>query len=368
MKIQEQALHQLIDIEPFILISALLLAAWGFYKFLLQNISVERHQRIQKQFHYIFRIYSFFTAFFLAYLFLYKLGLKFEIFLRPSIYAGLTTFIVGSAVVVKTSRLILLQYLFLGSMKAGVPLLLVNIFSLLLSFAIALWGISHFLGVDLAPILATSAALSIVLGLALQDTLGNLFAGISMQMDHSFEIGDWVEVITGNQKTVGQVTEISWRATTLTGWFNETITLPNRFLASAQISNYRKGEIALYRSQTFRVSHFVDTEQVRRILLDSLRLVTGIRHDLPAACVVMENHDSWLAFRLSFAIDDYSRQFFVGHDVLTQGLQCLLQNGIKPSKQQVDLDLEKNPLEQTSLAQTSLEQKLPPITPMNSHT
>jgi len=334
MKIQEQAIHQIIDIEPVVIISILLLAAWVFYKTLLKNVSPERHQKIQEQFGYIFKLYSFFVAFFIAYLFLYRLSNTFEMLSRPSVYMGIATFVAGSATVVKTSRLILLQYLFLGSMNAGVPLLLVNIFSLLLSFIIVLWGLSYFFGIDLAPILATSAALSIVLGLALQDTLGNLFAGISMQMDHSFEIGDWLEVTTGNQKTVGQVTEISWRSTTLTGWWNESVTLPNRVLASAQISNFKKGEIAIYRNQTFRVSHSVDTELVRQILLESLQLVSGVRHDLPASCVIIENHDSWLAFRLSFAIDDYSRQFLIGHDVLHKGLEALIKNGIEPCHQQ----------------------------------
>jgi small-conductance mechanosensitive channel len=339
MKIQEQAIHRLIDIEPFIIITLLLLSAWGFYKTLLKNVSSERHERIQKEFRYIFKLYSFFSSFFVTYITLYRLSSSFEIFLRPSVYVGLATFIAGSATIVKTSRLILLQYLFLGSMRAGVPLLLVNIFSLLLSFVISLWGLSYFLGIDLAPILATSAALSIVLGLALQDTLGNLFAGISMQMDHSFEIGDWLEVMNDGQKVVGQVTEISWRSTTLTGWWNESVTLPNRLLAGAQISNYRKGEVAVYRSQTFRLSHDIDTELVRKILLDSLRSVSGIRHDLPTSCVIVENHDSWLTFRLSFAIDDYGRQFVIGHEVLNKGLESLRKAGIQPCRQQLDISI-----------------------------
>jgi small-conductance mechanosensitive channel len=158
-----------------------------------------------------------------------------------------------------------------------------------------------------------------------------------MQMDHSFEIGDWLEIVNGNQKTVGQVTEISWRSTTLMGWWNESITLPNRLLASAQISNYRKGEVAIYRSQTFRVSHSVDTELVRQILLDSLRSVSGVRHDLPTACVIVENHDSWLTFRLSFAIDDYSSQYLIGHEVLQKGLETLIKNGIAPCHQQLGI-------------------------------
>lgn len=347
MQIQEQALHRLLDIEPLILISLLLLSAWGFYKFLLKDISPDRHQRIRYQFNYILKMFSFFIGFYFSYAIFYQLSDKFEMLGRSAVYLGLATVVAGAAVTVKTSRLILLQYLFLGRMKSGVPLLLVNIFSLIMSFAIALWGLSYFFSIDLGPILATSAALSIVLGLALQDTLGNLFAGISMQMDHSFEIGDWLEVTDSNQKTVGQVTEISWRSTTLTGWFNESVTLPNRFLASAQISNFRSGEVAIYRNQMFRVPLSVDTETVRRVLLESLLKVNGVRYDLPSTCVVFDNHDSWLGFRLSFAIDDYSRQFLIAHDVLAAGLQALKEQGIELAHQQYDLKLQPSKLAQS---------------------
>ena len=339
MKIQESSLHRLLDFEPFLLITALILAAWGFYKVLLKNATPERHQRIGEHFDYIFRMYAFFVGLFLSYLLLFKLSQELKALARPAIYMGLACFTVGAVVTVRTSRLILLQYLFLGSMRAGVPLLMVNIFSLLLSFAILLWSLTYFFAIDIAPLLATSAALSIVLGLALQDTLGNLFAGISLQMDHAFEIGDWLEIMNGSQKIIGQVSEISWRATTLTGWFNETITLPNRFLAGTQILNFRKGEVAIYRNQTFRVPHQVDAEWVRRLLLESLRSVVGIRHDLPAVCVIIENHDSWLAFRLSFAIEDYSRQYLIAHDVLAQGLAKLREANITPMYQQYQVHL-----------------------------
>lgn len=329
MKIQEQAIHKLLDIEPYFLILTLIGAAWAFYKLLLKGATDERHVRIKEHFRYIFQMFYFFTGLFVTYLVLFYLGQNFAVLNRLSIYIGIATFTVGAVVTVRTSRLILLQYLFLGSMRAGVPLLIVNIFSLLLSFAILLWSLSYFFDIDLAPLLATSAALSIVLGLALQDTLGNLFAGISLQMDHSFEIGDWLEVVNGSEKLIGQVSEISWRSTTLLGWFNEAITLPNRFLASAQILNFKKGEVAIYRRQTFRVTHDVDPEVVRRILLDSLRGIIGVRQDMPAYCVIIENHESWLAFRLSFAIEDYSHQYLIAHDVVANGLLKLKEAKIK---------------------------------------
>ena len=148
---------------------------------------------------------------FLAFIFLQTSEGQIGRFALVTPYIAMAAFVWGNVVFVKTCRLIVLQYLFLGSMRHGVPLLLVNIFSLILSIVLLFWGITHIFGVQVGPLLATSAAASVILGLAMQDTLGNLFAGISLQIDRSFEIGDWVEVVSGIQKTTGQVREITWR-------------------------------------------------------------------------------------------------------------------------------------------------------------
>ncbi len=327
MKIRTEALHHLIDFEPFILVTLLILLSYGFYKLFLKDASHERHISLGKQYKLISKVYQFLVGFFISYLLLFELSKSWPIALRASLYIGLSTFLIGAWLLVRTSRILLLQYLFLGSMRAGVPLLVVNIFSLILSFAIALWGLSYFFGIDLGPILATSAALSIVLGLALQDTLGNLFAGISLQMDRSFEIGDWLEVFIGGQKTVGQVSEISWRSTTLIGWTNEVIHTPNRTLASAQIYNFKKGELAIYRSQVFKLPYGVDLEKVRKILLDSIKSISGVRHDMAVICYISENHESWIGFKIAYAIDDYSTQFYVSHSVVEAGLNALYREG-----------------------------------------
>ena len=58
---------------------------------------------------------------------------------------------------------------------------------------------------------ATSAALSIVLGFALQETLANLFAGLALMLERPFEPGDWIQM----GKLTGQVQEVSWRAVRL---------------------------------------------------------------------------------------------------------------------------------------------------------
>lgn len=75
-----------------------------------------------------------------------------------------------------------------------------------------------------------------VIGLALQRTLGDLFAGVSLGIERPFRIGDWLEL--PEEDLIGQVVDLNWRATRLRGWDNATVVIPNGRMASASIKNY----------------------------------------------------------------------------------------------------------------------------------
>lgn len=326
--IQTQSLQNLIDFEPFLLLLSLLLLAWVFYKGFLKGVSESRHQSIRGHFSKLIRNYIV-----LALLFSLYLLFNSEHFSHPSLrklvpYLAIMTFCWGGMIFVKVSRLIILQYLFLGSMRAGVPLLIVNIFSLMMSVILTLWGVSQIFNLQIGPLLATSAAFSVILGLALQDTLGNLFAGIALQLDHNFEIGDWLEIYHGSQKTIGQVKEMTWRATTLIGWTDEVIVLPNRLMAGSQIANYQAGDTPFTRNQIFRLPYDVDVELAKKCLLHSLDRVPEIRKYPEPLCLITEHTESWLTFKLIFYIDNYGSQFVIGDKVVTEAWKALHQAGI----------------------------------------
>jgi len=104
--------------------------------------------------------------------------------------------------------------------------------------------LGHFvLRVDLGALLGTGAIAAAVVGLSLQEVLGNLFAGISLQLDPAFQVGDWLE-ITGNlrggpgrESLVGQVVSMTWRAVQLRTENGDTDIFPNRILAQAVVTN-----------------------------------------------------------------------------------------------------------------------------------
>lgn len=335
--IKIQALYGLLELEPFILLGCLIAISWVFYKFFLKEANEDRHRSIRNHFRALLRHYVFLSFLFFLFIFLQSSEPQLGNTIKITPYVALMTFIWGNVVFVKTSRLIVLQYLFLGSMKHGVPLLLVNIFSLLLSIVLVFWGITHVFGLQLGPLLATSAAASVILGLALQDTLGNLFAGISLQVDRNFEIGDWLEIVSGIQKTTGQVREITWRSTTLVGFSDELITLPNRFMANATISNFSPPDSPIVRRQIFRLAYGENIEYAKQILERTVAGIGEVR-GIPAPwAYVSEMTESWVEVKIIYFIDNYGSQFNIGDKVYIRGVEALSSAGLKLARQVIEI-------------------------------
>lgn len=89
--------------------------------------------------------------------------------------------------------------------------------------------------VDISPLLAGGAIGGIVIGLALQDTLSNLFAGLYMAFDRPIRVGDFIKLEDGQE---GYVEEIGWRNTRVRMMSNDMVMLPNSRLSQSTITNF----------------------------------------------------------------------------------------------------------------------------------
>jgi small-conductance mechanosensitive channel len=92
------------------------------------------------------------------------------------------------------------------------------------------------LGFDLTPLVATGSVTSLVLGLALQQPLSNLFAGIVLHVERHPSLGDWL-LVDGRE---GEVIEIGWRSTRLRTFSGDVLVVPNLSLLNAQVVNYNQ--------------------------------------------------------------------------------------------------------------------------------
>ncbi|MBI4913640.1 MAG: mechanosensitive ion channel family protein [Acidobacteria bacterium] len=112
-----------------------------------------------------------------------------------------------------------------------------------LYFLAAGWVMRYGLGISVGQILGTGALAAAVVGLSLQEVLGNLFAGISLHVDPAFRVGDWIEISgnvrggPGRESFVGQVEAMTWRTVRLRTENGDTDIFPNRVLTQAVVTN-----------------------------------------------------------------------------------------------------------------------------------
>jgi small-conductance mechanosensitive channel len=94
--------------------------------------------------------------------------------------------------------------------------------------------ITYVFDLPIQGLLATSGVVAIILGLALQSTLGDVFSGIVLSFSRPYRPGDWVNLEGG---TDGRVIEMNWRATYVLTGRRDLAIVPNSTIAKGKIVN-----------------------------------------------------------------------------------------------------------------------------------
>ncbi|HJZ84848.1 MAG TPA: mechanosensitive ion channel family protein [Polyangia bacterium] len=160
-------------------------------------------------------------------------------------------------------------------------------------------------GHPLSGIIATSAVVTAVIGLSLQDTLGNIMAGLALQMDNSIEVGDWVKV----GDLVGIVRDIHWRSTMIETRNWETVVVPNSALVKNQflILGRRQGApIQWRRSVWFNVDFRYPPPEVIAAVSDALRAapIDCVAADPPPQVVLMDLGESYARYAVRYFLSN----------------------------------------------------------------
>jgi small-conductance mechanosensitive channel/CRP-like cAMP-binding protein len=137
-------------------------------------------------------------------------------------------------------------------------------------------------GVKADSLFTGSAVLTAVLGFALKDTLGNVFAGLAIHAERPFELDDWIQYDT-NPAHIGRVVEINWRATKVITLDEAYVIIPNGQLAQASIRNFTKPDPWSRRSLYVIAPYEVSPQRVQRIIVDAIRGSFGVlEHPAPS--------------------------------------------------------------------------------------
>lgn len=123
-----------------------------------------------------------------------------------------------------------------GSWQDNIPNLLLDLSRTILVLVGTAIVISNIWDIDLGGILTTLGVGSLVIGLALQDSLGNIFSGIALLFERPLSIGDWVEI----GDSTGEVLEITWRSVHIYTPDKHLVIIPNSELAKGNFRNYSR--------------------------------------------------------------------------------------------------------------------------------
>lgn len=154
---------------------------------------------------------------------------------------------------------------------------------------------------DSVAALATSTAAGIVLGFAFQETLGNIFAGLAIQVEKPFRVGHWIAISSHE----GLVTEVTWRATRIRTKTGNLVIVPNNVMAREAITNYSEPTLPTRLVVDVGASYGVPPNQVAEAIAAAMRQCRHVLRIPEPEVLVADFAGSAITYRARFWIDDY---------------------------------------------------------------
>lgn len=187
------------------------------------------------------------------------------------------------------------------------------------------------LGISLTPIITTLGVGSLAVAIALQDTLGNFFAGLYLKADRPIEMGHYVRLESGQE---GFVDRIGWRSTQIRTLQNNIVVVPNNKLAQTIITNYGLPEERMALLIPVGVSYDSDPQRVEEVLLDEAKEAVGkvqglLGYPEPFVRFIPGFGDFSMNFTLTCHVRTFVDQFVVQHELRKRIFQRFQKEGIQ---------------------------------------
>jgi small-conductance mechanosensitive channel/CRP-like cAMP-binding protein len=186
---------------------------------------------------------------------------------------------------------------------AGMPRLMVDIGRALAFIVVILLTLNLVLHVQLSSIVISSTILTAVIGLALQDLLRNVIAGIALQTERPFEVGHWVEI---NRQT-GRVVEMSWRATRVITVDGNYIIYPNANLATVELINYTLGSPVQAMHVQIALAPSYPPNLVKQVLRDAALASPDVCREPPPSIKLIQYGDYSVTYDVKFWLYSYDK-------------------------------------------------------------
>ena len=185
------------------------------------------------------------------------------------------------------------------------PSLVRNIFTLV-AFTILFVVIfkSLYSEVNLGALFTTSAIFGVIIGLALQDTLGNFFSGISLHADRPFQVGD--VIVVGQQKHTGVVEGITWRAIKIRTFQNHVVLVSNSNAAKEAIEVCPRDNLNA-RLVLFETVYTDSPAKTIHVIREVVRDADNVSQKIVPIVRIRNLGDSAIEWEIKYWLDDYAK-------------------------------------------------------------
>ncbi len=204
------------------------------------------------------------------------------------------------------------------------PKLLVDILRLLLVLVGACFVISGVWHKDLGGLLTAVGVSSIVLGLALQNTLDNVMAGIAVLFEQPFQVGDWITV----GSITGEVTEMNWRSVRVRTRARDLVVVPNSVIGKETLINLSRPTRSHGETHLLGFSYDDPPNKVKRVLLQVVHSTRGVLTEPPPVIRTINYAAYSIEYQVRFFIEDYARQMEINDEFMTRVWYAAKRNGL----------------------------------------
>jgi small-conductance mechanosensitive channel/CRP-like cAMP-binding protein len=230
-------------------------------------------------------------------------------------HVGAALALLSTGVVVALLDRYLWDYYFQKRRQIIIPKLLrdtVAMFLFLITLVLVL-SIGYEAQTQLKGLLAGSGVVAIILGFAAQNFLSSLVAGLSLQIERPYKVGDWLKV----GEVYGEVMEIHWGSTKLRTNDAITMHIPNNEIVKHTIINLNYPTRLHFKRLNIGVEYGVPPNRVKDALFRATIQVPGVEKNPPPAIYLSEYADSAIIYQIKFGMTTHQGYYEVRDGIYT---------------------------------------------------
>ncbi len=219
----------------------------------------------------------------------------------------LTRVLIGMALVVATVRFVtflVTKTIYRNAAAGEISSLLKTVLSIIV-YIVTFFVIfqSQFPNVDLTALFTGSTIIGIVVGLALQDTLGNLFAGLALQADQPFQVGDVIAIPSG---ATGVVETVSWRGVKIRTFQNKLLIISNAVLGKENIEVAPKTNLNA-RLVFFNTLYSASPTKTIHVVREAVRVADNVSQKMRPIVRIKNLAADGIDWEVKYWLDDYAK-------------------------------------------------------------